>query len=234
MRAEERSVAAKQAIAKCIGGGGNVNLVSGVLHPAQRVQQGCEHRQIRGRSDGAGVWGEVEQHNSDFPVRTLLAPQCNDPCHPGGQHRRPFRMRHHVAPVTVAGLTRSATERHRPDPAVQFRYSHHHRGLDRQQAPRIIAPLFQCLELNRMRGDIRHVQLGQQLLGCPRIVVGRPANQAEAGQRHNRIDRCLAVMGEVGPYRLALIQAAGKGGNDLQASCFERRDDAVIMRGVAG
>ena len=45
-----------------------------------------------------------------------------------------------------------------------------------------------------MRGEIRHIKRGQHVLRGLRIVVGRTADQAEAGQR-DRLDSSRAPSG---------------------------------------
>ena len=85
-----------------------------------------------------------------------------------------------------------------------------------------------------MRGEIGHVELGQDVLGRLRVVVGGTADQREAGQRDHRIDCAAAVLHEEALDRRALVETAGEGRDHAQAFRLERRDDAVIMAGIAG
>ena len=85
-----------------------------------------------------------------------------------------------------------------------------------------------------MGGKIGNVEPRQDRLRGPRIIVGRAADEREAGERHQRINDGLAVLQEEGLDRGAGIEPAGKGRHHLQPARFERCDHAVIMGGVLG
>ncbi len=95
-----------------------------------------------------------------------------------------------------AAMTRSraaagadaAAEHHRAGGAVDLGDRDHHRRLDRRQALAAGRPTARALELQRVGGDVGHVERGERLLGGGAVVVGRAADEAEAGQRQERVD----------------------------------------------
>ena len=107
-------------------------------------------------------------------------------------------------------------------------------ALDRQQAALGAAPLLERLELHRRDGEVGHVEPGEHVLGRLGVVVGRPADQREAGQRHQGVDQRLAVTQEEPLDRRTRIEPGGKGRDHAQAARLQRRDDAVVVTGVAG
>ena len=143
-----------------------------------------------------------------------------------------------VAALAALGDLRppaAPAERHRHHAAVQLRQRDHHRRLHRQQPARVGLPLVHGLELDRVRRDVGHVQLRQQVLRGAAVVVGGAADQAEPGQRHHGIAPSATPSAHEIPLdRRARVQAAGEGGDDAQALRLHRRDHAVIVPGVAG
>ena len=151
----------------------------------------------------------------------------------GGQRIGPLEMRLHVVGLLAAGLPRAAAEDHRAGGAVQLRQRHHHGGLDRQQAAIGVFPLVQRLELDRGHREVGHVQPDQHLLGGPGVVVGRAADQREAGERDHALDHRLPGGEEVLLDRRPRVEAGGEGRDHAQAAGLHGGDHAVIVRGVA-
>ncbi len=116
--------------------------------------------------------------------------------------------------------------------AVEFRQRDQHGRLDRPQALRAVGPLAQRLELQRVRRDIRDVEILQHRDGRGVVVVGRAADEAEPGQRDHRVDlRAMLVM-EIALDRRACVEATGKGRQDAEAPRLEGADHGVVMRCV--
>ena len=154
--------------------------------------------------------------------------------HARRQHRGPLRMRRHVA-AAVAG------RRGERPPNVIGQIAPSSSGIAtimvastgiRPRASRL--PLLQRLEFDRVRRDVGHVERRQHLFGGAGIVVGRAADQREAGQRDHRVDERPAALQEIALDRRPRVESAGEGRDDPQALGFQRRDHAVVVRGVAG
>ena len=133
-----------------------------------------------------------------------------------------------------ARATGTSAEHHRPGRTVEFRNGHHDGALDRQQAAFGGAPLIQRLEFQRMGGEVGYVQGREHIFGGFGIVVGRSADQREAGQRHQCVDLHDAVTDEKTIDRGTRIEAGGEGWNHAHALRFQRGDHAVVVTGVAG
>ncbi len=226
-------VAVQDGIAQIVHRRGQIDLIAGILHRVHRVVQRGKHRQIGRRAGGAGIGREVENHHRHFALVVRGAAQRHQLGDAGGQRAGALLVRHHLVPRfrTRRG---AAAEGHRPDRAVKLGNRHHHGGFHRQQATRIVLPLLQRLELDRVGGDIGHVQHGEQRLGGVRVVVGGAADQREAGERDHRIHRRHAVAHEEALDRRARIKPAGEGRDHPQSLRLQRGDDAIIMVGIAG
>ena len=90
----------------------------------------------------------------------------------------------------------AAAEHGRTGGAVEFGDRHHDGAFHRHQPPIRRAPLLQGLELDRVGRQIGDVEGRKDVLGRFRIIVGRTADQREAGQRDHRVDRAAAVLHE--------------------------------------
>ncbi len=143
-------------------------------------------------------------------------------------------MHAHVAGVVRAGGGGATAEHHRRGGAVEFGNRDHHGRLDRREAAIALLPLLDRLEFERLGGEIRNVEPGQQTFRRRRVVVGGPAHQGEAGERDQGVDDRSPVPLEEGLDRRAVVEAGGEGGNDGEAARFEGGDHAVIMRRVPG
>ena len=229
VRAKARGVAFQDGNPKRIHARRHLDLIPAGGQRMQRVEQGLEHGQVGRRPGRPSIRREIEQHDSQLLFRPRPTLQRHQLGHARGQHRRPLSVHEHIVPLGAA----AATKGDRPRRAVQLRQRHHHRGLDRRQSARIALPLRQRLEFDGMRADIGHVQRSQQRLGRLGIVIGRPANQREPGQRHDRIHDRHTVFHEEPRYRLARIQPAGKGRQHAQAALLHGRDHAIIMPRIA-
>ena len=241
-------VAVQDGLAQGIDACRHLDAVAGALHAGQRVMQRFEHGQMRGRAGVAAIRREVEQHDGDLALGALGAAQGDQPVHAQRQRFRALDAalhvagvagrREHAASVAARALRargiRATAEGDRARRAVQLRNRDHDRRLDGQQAALAGTPLLERLELERMRGDVGHVEPREHVLGRLRIVVGRSADEREACQRDDGIDRRTAVLDEELLDRRTRVETGGKGRHHVQATRFKCRDDTVVMRGIAG
>ncbi len=221
----------------------HLDAVAGGGHGGERVEERFEHGEIGGRAGIAGIRREVEQDDADLALGPGAAAQADEAVDAGGEGGGALRAGLHLAAVAVrgeaaepvaagaglAGAGGAAAEDGRLDGAVDLGDRHHDGVLDGQQPAARGAPFLQRLELQRMGGDVGHVELDQRRLGGSRVVVGGAADQREAGERDHRVDGGAAVVEEEALDGGARIEAAGKGRNDGEAARLEGGDDAVIV-----
>ena len=200
----------------------------------QGVEQGRVDRQERRGAGGAGIRREVEQHHGEPAPGLRRAAQGDEALHPLGEPRGPLGMHAHVPGVVAARRGGASAEHHRGGGAVEFGDRHHHGRLDRRQPALAGLPLLQRLEFQGLGGEVGHVEPRQHRLRGRRVVVGGPADEREAGERHQRVDAGAAVPHEEGVHGRAVVEAAGEGRHHVEALGLQRRDDAVVMGGVAG
>ena len=217
------------------------------LHGEQRAEKRLEDREIGGSAGVAGVGREVEQHDADAALGAGRAAQRDELGDARGQHVGALGARVHgalavhreraaamTAGAGAAGAVGAAAEHHRAGGAVEFGDGHHDGGLYRHQAAIGGAPCLERLELGGVGGDVGHVEPGENLLGRLRVVVGRAADQREAGERHQRVDRGAAIPDEVAIDRRTGVEAGGEGRHHAQAARLQAGDHAVVMRRIAG
>ena len=129
-----------------------------------------------------------------------------------GQHGGAFRMHHHVA----RRLSSPAAPERPPNVIGQM-----------PPSSSGIATIIVASTGSSPRGSAFHCSSVWNSTGCAEIygtssaassssaargvIVGGAADEAEPGQRHDRIDRRLAVADEILLHRLALVEAAGEG-----------------------
>ena len=243
-----RRVAGEDRLAQCVDAVGQLHRVALGAHRRQGVVQRLEHREVGGRPHVAGIRREVEQHDRDLALGPLGPSHRDHLVDPGREHHRALRAAAHVlrgvagaegAAVVAAGALHAAQARppaeyDRAGGAVEFGDRDHDGALDRQQPAVGGAPGVERLELDRMRGDVGQVELGEDVLGGAGIVVRRPAHQREARQRHHRIDDRPAVLHEELVDRRACIESGAERRHHAQALRLHRRDHAVVVAGVAG
>ena len=152
--------------------------------------QRLEDRKIGGRAGVAGIRREVEQHDGDL---ALGARGCGaarpawrraPPASPPARACGPCRVG--ASPSAVA---RAAAEHHRPVAPSSSGIATIIVASTGSRPRAIGLPLLERLELDRVRGEVRHVERSQHLFGGLRVVVGRAADQREAGQRDDGVDR---------------------------------------------
>ncbi len=247
-RAVLLGVAVDDALAQRVDARRQLDRVALLLHRAQRVVERLEDAEERGGAGVAGVRRKVEQHAGDLALGALAAPQVDHARDARGKRVGALAAHLHVvravglverAAARAAGAARvagvgTAAEHHRTRRAVELGEGDHHRRLDRQQPSFGAAPLLQRLELDRRHRQVRHVELRQRLLGGVGVVVGRTADEREAGERDERVDHRLAVAQEEALHGRARVEAAGEGGDHAQPARLERSDHAVVVRAVAG
>ena len=244
---EAVGVALQHPVAQRIDAFGNLDRIARVAQRAQRVEQRLEHRQERRRAGGARVGRKVEDGQRDAPLGPPGAAQADHLFHAARQHLGALGAHVHVAgrgavgevAGAVAALAMAADRAGAPAEhrgaggAVDLGDRDHDRRLDRRQPARAAAPFLKRLELQRMGGDIGHVQPRQDVGGGAAVIIGRPADQAEPGQRHHRVHHRRAILHEEPLDRRARVQPAGEGRDHPQAARLQRRDGAVIVARVA-
>ena len=80
-----------------------------------------------------------------------------------------------------------------------------------------------------MGGDIGNIELRESRLGRARIIIGRPADKGEAGERDHCIHRRHAIAHEVRVHRRAGIQPRGEYWDHVQPLRLQRINHAVIV-----
>ena len=247
LRAELAGVALQQAVAQLVHALRQLDAVAFQRQALQGVEERLEHRQIRGRAHAAGVGRKVEQHDGQLAIGAGLVAQAHQTLDAGGQHLGALGAGEHVLAARAcgegaalvaagAGLTRrarAAAVHHGQDGAVEFGDRHHDGVFHRQQAACGAAPLLDGLKLQRVRGDVGHVEFAERHFGGAGVVVSRATHQGKTGERDQRLDFGITTVFEETVHRRAGIQATGKGGDDAQAARLQRVDDGVVMRGVA-
>ena len=173
----------------------NLHVVAAGLQRLQRVVQGGEHRKVGRRAHRARVGREVEEDDGELAPLPLCLAEGSRALTPAPPAPRPARGRpacggRRAPPGSCsadrspwqapAELSERPAEHHRGDGAVQFRDRHHDGGLHRREARAGCAPGFERLELQRLGGDVGHVQPRQHVFGRPGVVIGRAADQREA------------------------------------------------------
>ena len=227
-------VAIDDGLAQHVNGLGHLDTVAGGLHLPEGVVQGGEDRQVGGGAGVAGVGREVEQHHGDLALGARGLAQAHQALDTLRQNLDTLVVGLHVPRLLRQGGVGAPAEDQGASGAVKLGDGHHHGRLNRHQALIRGLPLLQGLELHRQGGEIGDVQGGQGLLGGLVVVVGRSANQGEAGQGDHGIHRRPAVAHEKALQGRAGVQAAGEGRHHLEAPVLEGGDDGVIVGGVAG
>lgn len=207
---EAPAIAFDDAIAKGVNGRRQVDRIAFRLHGGQRPVQRVEDGEIGGCPGVAGVGRKVEQDDGDPAFGKPGPPQRHQLVHPRRQHAGALDAGVHVAAVGArredatpvaagagpSGVVGASAEDDGSGGAIQFGDRHHDGRLDRHQPALGSAPLLQRSQLGRMGRDIRHVELRQHLLRRMGVVIGRAADEGEAGQRHHRVDDGTAVLQE--------------------------------------
>ena len=190
---------------------GQRHVVAARLQARQGLEQALEDRQVGGGAGVAGIRREVEDHQRQLALRAFAAAQRDQARHARGQHRGALAAGVHVLRVVVGaegaalraagardtGGAGAAAVHGGAGGAVEFGDGDHDGAFHRQQAALGGAPLVDGLELHRVRGQVGHVQAGQDFLGGLRVVVGRAAHQREAGEGQHGVDGAVPVAGEV-------------------------------------
>ena len=210
IRAVLHTVAFQNLVFQGFAGFGQVDGIALFLHGLHGVQERLEHSQISGGAGVACIRREIENDHGHATFGTFAATQCHQSRHPHGEHRGALGAGEHVflvvffgesAALLTAGAgdavgARASAVNHGNDRTIEFRNRHHDGGFDRQQAAAGAAPLIQRLELDRMGGDVRHIELAQNFFGSVCVVVGRAADQRETSERNDGVHRAFTVFEE--------------------------------------
>ena len=226
-------VAIDDGLAQHVDGLRHLDAVAGGLHLLKGVEQRGEDRQIGGGAGVAGVGREVEQHHGDLALGARGLAQAHQALDALRQDLDALIVGLHVPRLLRQGGVGAPAEDQGAGGAVELGDGHHHGRLHRHQALIRGLPLLQGLELHRQGGEIGDVQGGQGLLGGLVVVVGRSADQGEAGQGNHGIHRRPAVAHEKTLQGRAGVQAAGEGRDHLEATGLKGGDDGVVVGGVA-
>ena len=233
MGAEACGVADEQPGAQRVGSRGNVDDIASAFCGKQGVVQRSVDAEIGRRPNGAGVGRKAEQHDRQLALVARRLAQLDETRDARRQHGRPLGNDVHVAPADPGAGGGATAEGHRPDRSIEFGNRHHHRRLDRRQAPFVGLPLLDRLEFDGMRGEVGNVERGQGVGRRRRVVVGGTADEREAGQRDERVDDRAAVAQEEFFDRRTVVEPMGESGDDPQPLGLQGRDDAVVMSGIA-
>ena len=206
--------------------------------------QGFKHAQIGRRARRPGIWRKAEQHDPDLFLRQFALPQSH---HAQGFLYKAvdtFGARSHrlgARPVRAAMRTASASVRsmasgkdRRADRPVQLGQGNKHRRLDRTKPLRALGPLTQRLEFQRVRRKIGHIQRLQNFYRGGVVVIGRPADKAETGERHKRVDLHGTGLAEIAVDGRSPVKTAGKSRDHPQPRRLHPTNDHVIMSRVTG
>ncbi len=232
--AEARVVALDDPLAQRVDGLGDLDGVAGFLHRLQgAMQRLIDAQECRG-ARCARVGREVEENDGDLAVRALARPQSHEPLDAVGKARDPFLVRLDVARRAGQGVARPPAKHDRSRRPVEFGNGDHHGRLDRRKSAVGTLPFLDRLKFERLRGDIRHVELAQHFRRAVRIVVGRAADEREPGQRHKRVDLRAAASLEIGFDGRARVEAARERWDRSEPARLQFRDHRVVMRSVVG
>ena len=226
-------IAIDDGLAQHVDGLGHLDAIASGLHLPQGIEQGGEDRQVGGSAGVAGVGREVEQHHGDLALGARRLAQPHEALNALRQDLDPLIVGLHVPRLLRQGGVGAPAVDQGAGGAVELGDGHHHGRLHRHQALVRGLPLLQGLELHRQGGEIGHVQGGQGLLGGLVVVVGRAADQGEAGEGDHGVHRRPAIAHEETLQGRAGVQTAGEGRDHLQATVLEGGDDGVIVGGVA-
>mmetsp|Transcript_14046 Transcript_14046/g.52677 ORF Transcript_14046/g.52677 Transcript_14046/m.52677 type:complete len:553 (-) Transcript_14046:271-1929(-) len=188
-----------------------------------------EHVQVGGSSDVALVRGEAEDGDGQLLVRVLLAAELCPLERPVRQQVDAIAERNGAPRGTL-----TAGEDDRLDGTVDFGEGHLQSDLDGVQSELGGLPLFEGLEHQRHGAQVRAIQLLKRLDGLRVILRGRAANESEAREIDDRVDRDLAVEVEVVVDRGREIQPSGVDVDDARATSFELGDEGDVVALVAG
>ena len=187
-----RRIAGKDRVAQIIDRRGQIDAIALGLHPRERRVQAFEDREIGGGPHGPGIGRKAEKHDADLLVGIALAVQEREAQRLFRQRGDTFGTGGHGAAVGLAGAgQRAAGTAARPvaagkdggvGRAVDLGQSHEHGRLDRTQALRRGGPLAKRLELERLGGDVGHVEPREHLDCGGAVVIGGAADEREAGQ----------------------------------------------------
>ena len=72
------------------------------------------------------------------------------------------------------------------------------------------------LELQRVGGNVGHIEFAQGHFGGAGVVVGRAADQRKTGERDQGLDLGARALLEETVHGRAGVQPTGKGGDDAQ------------------
>ena len=245
---EARGIALQNRFAQRIDRGWNFDLIAFAVEPLQRRVERRKHAEELRRTRRTRIGWEVEQDDRDALLGIGRATQRDDLADARGEHlgalgagvhRADFACRGEVALAAAAsagrvGPIRAPAEHHRDGAAVEFGDRDHHRRFEREQALPVCTPGLQRLEFDRVRRDVRHVELGQHRLGGGGVVIGWSADHAEAGEVYDGIDDGRAVLEEQCLDRGTPVEPARKGRDHVQPARLHRGDHAVIVPRVLG
>ena len=242
--AEAAALPPQDGVAQGVDGGGRGDVVAVGLHRVQDVVEAFEDAEVGGGADRAGVRREAVEDDGDPALRGLGPAEGRKTKDLFSQRLDAFRAGCHDAGGVVAGAWQfcgaavaavgvvAAGEDGGVGRAVDLGQRDQHRGLDRAEAAVGGGPLAEGLELERVRGDVGHVERGKRVDGGAAVVVGGAADEAEAGEGDEGVDPALRVTKASIAGRPS--RPGGEGGDAGDAAGLERRDDGVVMRGVGG
>ena len=237
VRAVAVRVTLEDTVAKLVERRGNFDVVAFLGEADQRVVERLVDRKVGSRSDCASIGREVEKNDRDVPFWGGRPPQSNESFDSAREHFDAVLNGLHRMALGGGGVIDrrfgTACKHHRPRCAIELRNRNHDRRFDRQQAPGRRGPLLQALKLDRLRGQVRHVQVGQHRFGGAGVVERWAADERKAGQRQDGIDGRGTILHEERVDRGTCVQPTRECGDDPKAALLERRDHGVVVVRIA-
>ena len=233
-RAVALPIATGESFTQIVGARRQLHGIALFLERREHALHGGEHREIRRAAGIARIRREVEQDERDLALRAILATQRHQLRHALGHAVDTLGNRLRRRRLARLRLTLT-TEYGGHNGPIQFGNGDLQRGLQRIQAARIVPPLLNGLELERLQCDVRDIEPTQHRLRGLGVVVRRTTHEREAREINHGIDRRLPLaVREVLLDGRARIECGGEGRHHPQSLALQGPNDRRIVRHVVG
>ena len=233
-RAVALPIATGESFTQIVGARRQLHGIALFLERREHALHGGEHREIRRAAGIARIRREVEQDERDLALRAILPTQRHQLRHALGHAVDTLGNRLRRRRLARLRLTLT-TEYGGHNGPIQFGNGDLQRGLQRIQAARIVPPLLNGLELERLQCDVRDIEPTQHRLRGLGVVVRRTTHEREAREINHGIDRRLPLaVREVLLDGRARIECGGEGRHHPQSLALQGPNDRRIVRHVVG